>query len=166
MQTQTKTYELNKTKSHAFGKDCYLVGLDQYGDPVWLEAAKWDCDWYWGFGYMEVYTIPMNPSMSRDIRSHSHWSGFVGKQDNGKYHHHINETLKQSVLTEAESWRVSDLMKSFYTLSEAAAVVGRGGSHLSGSNVELIDKAMAERINTVLLPALFEEVYKILSPES
>jgi len=158
---------MNKTKSHAFGKDVYLVGIDQYGDPVWLEAAKWDCDWYWGFGYMEVYTKKMNPANSHDISSHSHWNGFIGKQDNGEYHHHINQTLKQSVLTEKESWAVSDLMKSFYTLSEAAAVVGRGGSHLTAptSNV-LVDKDMAERINTVLLPALFEEVYKILSPES
>jgi len=166
MQTQQVNNSLTKTKSHAFGKDTYLIGRDQYGDPVWLEAASWDCSWYWGFGYMEVYTNKLNPSAARDINSHSHWSGFVGKQDNGEYHRHINQTLTESVLTESESWKLSDLMASFYTLKEAAAIVDRGGSHLStpDNQAAITDKEMAERINKVLLPALFEEVYKILTP--
>ena len=47
---------LKKRKSHAFGKDCYLIGRDKYGDLIWLEAAKWDCEWYWGFGYTHTGT--------------------------------------------------------------------------------------------------------------
>ena len=156
---------MEKRKERAFGKDTYLLGIDRYGDYIWLEAASWDCDWYWGFGYIEVYTRQKSPQASRDITSHSHFSGLVGyKNDNGDYIHHPNQVLRESVLTDAESWRLADLMKSFYTLKEAAAVLGRGGSHISGNNEGLIDKSMSDRINHELIPVIFEEVYSILSP--
>lgn len=157
---------MKKMKSHAFKKDCYLLGQDKYNDYIWLEAASWNCSWYWGFGYIEVYTNQLKPNIARDITSHSHWSGLVGKQDDGKYLHHINEYLKVSVLTDSESWRLSDLMQSFYTLKESAELLGRGGSHLSSSgNLEILKNlTMVKTINEIMLPAIFAEVYKILEP--
>jgi len=167
---QTLTTYLPKTKTQAFfpnGKDVYLIGRDQYRELIWLEAAEWSCGWYWSFGNVEVYTNQANPIFAKDITSHSHWKGFLNKEDSdGKYLHHINQVLKETVLSESESWKLSDLMQSFYTLQECAEVTGRGGSHLTTTdNPEAIkDKDMAERINKVLLPALFQEVYKILTP--
>jgi len=157
---------MKKQKSHAFGKDCYLLGKDKHDDLIWLEAASWDCGWYWGFGYIEVYTSQANPANSKDISSHSHWSGLVGKQDDGKYLYHINETLQESMLTNEESWELSDLMKSFYTLKEVAELLGRGGSHLSSSGNRdfMKDEPMVKQINEVMLPELFKSVYKILEP--
>lgn len=46
---------MKKEKRHAFGKDIYLLGVDADGTRYWLEAPSWDCGWYWGFGYVEVY---------------------------------------------------------------------------------------------------------------
>ena len=99
---------------------------------------------------------------------HSHWDGLLGKQEGGKYLHHINEALQDSVLTDAESWELSDMMKSAYTLKQTAEVLGRGGSHLSGSgNRECIkSEDMTKTINETMLPALFQEIYKILEPEA
>jgi len=158
---------MKKTKSHAFDKDCYLLGRDKDGDLIWLEAARWDCGWYWGFGYIEVYTHQADPANSRDTSSHSHWSGLTGKQEGGRHLHHINEALDETVLTDAESWELSDLMKTFYTLKEASEVFGRGGSHLTdkGNHEFLKDGDMVKKINEVMLPQLFEAVYQILSPE-
>jgi hypothetical protein len=169
---------LNKRKSHAFGKDIYLVGKDKDGKFVWLEAPVWDCGWYWGFGYMETYTNNRSPENSRDIQSHSHWSGFVGKVEHydfdkksfvlGEYRHHINESdlMAETVLTEKESWLLSDLMQSFYSLKEAAEVLGRGDSHLTtDSRATVKDTEMGEKINKIILPKLFKEVLTILSPE-
>lgn len=170
---------LQKRKSHAFGKDIYLVGREkgEHGRLVWLESPSWDCGWYWGFGYMETYTNDRSPQIARDIQSHSHWSGFLGKVESydfakktwvlGEYRHHINESdlIAETVLTTAESWLISDLMKSFYTLKEAAEVLGRGGSHLTTDpeattqNVE-----MAKEINQVILPKIFKRVLAILTP--
>ena len=170
---------LAKRKSHAFGKDVYLVGKMKSGELVWLEAPSWDCNWYWGFGYMETYTNNQHPHLSRDIASHSHWSRFLGKVETynhqkqcftlGEYRHHINESdlMAETVLTEAESWLISDLMKSFYTLQEAAAALGRGDSHYTTDPVKTVqDKDMAEKINKEILPLLFARVLKILTPES
>lgn len=155
---------LPKTKSHAFGKDCYLIGRDKCGDLIWLEAAKWECGWYWGFGYIEVYTNQKNPSKARDISSHSHWDDLVGKQDDGSYKHHVNEVLQESVLTDSEAWELSDLMESFYTLKKTAELVKNGGSHLSGSGNRDYMKApdLIKQINEVMLPKLFKDVYAIL----
>lgn len=158
---------MNKHKSHAFGKDCYLLGRYQ-DEPIWLEAASFDCGWYWGFGYIKVYTRQLNPANSRDVSSHSHWDGLLSKQDNGEHLHHINEAITDTVLTDAESWKLSDLMQSFYTLRSAAETLGLGGSNLSGSgNIDALKSDdIVKQINEVMLPSLFAEVYAILDPIS
>ena len=167
MNAQLKTELLTKTKSHAFGKDCYLIGRDKYGDLIWLEAASWDCSWYWGFGYIEVYTRQSSPSSSKDISSHSHWSGLLGRQDDGDHNHHINEALQETVLLDSESWKLSDLMQSFYTLKKAAEFYHHGCSHLTSTDTqdELKSEEQEKHINETILPRLFEEVYKILTPK-
>lgn len=159
---------MNKRKSHAFGKDIYLVGKESDGTLVWLKSPEWDCGWYWGFGYMESYTNNKNPSAARDISSHSHWSGFVGNIG-GKWYHHINESpaLSETVLTESESWELSDLMQSFYTLKETAEIYGRGNSHLTSAvKVDLTNESLVKQINEVDMPRIFARVIEILSPEN
>lgn len=169
---------LAKKKSRAFRKDIYLVGKEKSGEFVWLENPSWDCKWYWGFGYMETYTNNKNPHLSRDISSHSHWEGFLGKVEHydfdkhtwvlGEYKHHINESdlMDETVLTEKESWLISDLMQSFYTLKEAAAVLWHGNSNLTTDPDKVCqDSAMADKINKEILPKIFEKVLNILTPK-
>ena len=75
---------MKKQKSHAFGKDIYLLGKDSDGTMYWLEAARWDCKWYWGFGYVETYTNNNHTSRSRDISSHQHFDSlFFNKNKDG-----------------------------------------------------------------------------------
>ena len=157
---------LAKQKAYAFGKDCYLIGRDRVGDLIWLEAASWDCKWYWGFGYIEVYTNQAAPDTARDITSHFHWEGLLGVQKEGAYLRHINEALQETVLSDKESWALSDLMQSFYALQKAAAIFQHGGSHLSSTGVEekLKNSGMANEINRGVLPELFKAVYAILEP--
>ena len=78
----TKT--LPKTKDKAFGKEVYLLGRDNEGIKYWLEEPKWDCEWYWGFGYIETYSGNRKPSIAIDISSHQHASGEY-KHDNYLY---------------------------------------------------------------------------------
>lgn len=63
---------MKKQITHAFNKQIYLLGKNKHNKLVWLEEPSWDCDWYWGFGYMETYTNNTNPSKARDISSHTH----------------------------------------------------------------------------------------------
>jgi len=105
---------MDKQKSHAFDKDVYLLGKDKAGDYLWLEAASFNCGWYWGFGYVETYTRQLDPYNSKDIRMHQHFNGLIWKKDeNNDYLHHINKILAESTMTDEESWKLSDLMKSF-----------------------------------------------------
>jgi hypothetical protein len=74
--------------------------------------------------------------------------------------------MTETVLTEKESWLLSDLMQSFYALREAAAVLGRGDSHLTTDpRATVRDAEMAEKINKIILPKLFKEVLAILGPQ-
>lgn len=168
---------MDKRISHAFGKDIYLLGKRKDGDLIWLEAAKWDCDWYWGFGYIETYTNNLCPDKARDISSHSHWSGLVGKQErydfdkkvfvlDSKYIYHLNENpdMAETVLTDRESWELADLMKTFYTLKDMAEIYHSGNSHLTSTGVCLKDKEREDHINQVLMPQIFKRVYEILTP--
>ena len=171
---------IDKKKSNAFGKDIYLLGEFEGGEYFWLENAKWDCGWYWGFGYIETYTNNLCPSKSRDISSHQHYDGlFFGKGEsydhekgcfklNSEYKHTIkdNKNVIACTLTGKEQWELADLMKSFYTLKDMAEIYHQGNSHLtSNQRLSFEDKDAEKNINKVLLPKLFARVYEILTPD-
>lgn len=169
---------LAKRKSRAFGRDIYLLGKNKRGELLWLEATSWDCNWYWGFGYIETYTNNKRPDLVRDISSHSHWSGLIGKQErydrdkgcfvlDSQYIHYFNENhdIAETVLTDKESRELADLMKSFYTLKDMAEIYHIGNSRTSATGICLSDKAQEDNINQVLMPKIFNRVYQILSPK-
>jgi hypothetical protein len=142
----------------------FLLGKNFDGEYVYLKKASWDCDWYWGFGYLRIYTNNTEPTRSKDIAAHFH---FDGEFLNGPRHAHdmfINY-FAETVLTDSEVWQLCDYMKSFYTLKAAAEVFGRGYSHYTESaKLETLKyPEMVETINHVMLPALFEKIEKLLT---
>ena len=160
---------MEKRTSQAFGRKVYLLGKDKNNYLVWLEEPMWDCGWYWGFGYIERYTNRNgNPVNARDISSHTHWdSEIVGPIGENKYIHHMNENplFETTTLKDNESWKLSDLMKSFYTLRQTAELFHSGNSHLtSTSPLNLKNIKLEDHINKDLLPKIFKEIDKILSP--
>lgn len=172
--------KINKKTSVAFGKKIYLLGIDNDNRLVWIEAPKWDCGWYWGFGYIERYTNNKNPSKAKDIESHSHFQGeIVGQQEfynhekqvfqKGEYIHHLNENpnFKASVLTDGESWLLSELMSSFYILQKTAEFFKDGKSNLTDNPLKESFKRQDWRkeINEKMLPLLFKKIDELLSPK-
>lgn len=164
---------IKKRTSEAFGKKVYLLGVFDNGEYFWLEEAKWDCGWYWGFGYIETYTNNKFPNRAADISSHSHWQGGIAGyvRDTVKpYINHMydNNHIVKCTLTEQESWKLAELMKSYYTLKEAAALLDSGSAHVTENPAEatLHRPDMAKTINEELMPAIFAQVYELLDPES
>jgi hypothetical protein len=157
---------MKKAISNAFGKTIYFLGKDEYGQNLWLEEPRWDCDWYWGFGYVESYTNNKSPHLARDISSHSHFDGLVWyKNDKGNYVYHIKEVM-ETPLTEDESWQLSDLMKRFYSLRETAEIFHRGSSNFTSvPSVDSTNKELEKYINEVELPKIFKGVIDLLSPK-
>lgn len=62
-------------------------------------------------------------------------------------------------------WTFAELMQTFYNLQEAAEVFGRGGSHYATNPCKdiIINKNVVTTINNIIIPAIFEEIYKILN---
>jgi len=123
-------------------------------ENIYLSAPSWDCGWYWGFGYLG------------NKNRHYHVDG-LNRYKNidlfDAFNKHFGASL---VVRESQLWRLCELFKTFYTLKETAEVLGRGGSHFTTNPCAAIIKNSDEvtRINTIVLPAIFEEIYKILIP--
>lgn len=160
--------KIAKKIDQAFGKKVYLVGQLKDGSNIWLEEATWDCDWYWGFGYLETYAGNCKPSSARDISSHQHVDGFLFKKDGSDYidHFYQSKDFQYLTFTEEESWELADLFQSFYTLKEAAEFFHRGGSHVSTSAIkgELKNTNFEKSINADFLPKIFKRIYELLEP--
>ena len=128
----------------------YKLG-EAYGENIYLSAPSWDCGWYWGFGYLG------------NNNCHYHLDGLM--EDDNLYNglrNHFGDSLR--IKDEQDLWTFCELIKTFYTLKEVAEVFGRGGSHYTTNPIAelLIDKKKVDEINQIILPALFDEVAKIL----
>lgn len=183
LQDSNTKCRLDKRKSHAFGKDIYLIGKNTDGELLWLEAPSWDCNWYWGFGYIETYTNNTDPSRARDTTSHSHINGLTGKLEywdserqcrrlSSEYVHNIYDSPKlvENTFTYEEGWKLSELFRQFYLLKDMAEYTYRNpaGCHLTTSPVEQDRKVMTqwhEYINVTMIPKITAEILRILDPE-
>jgi hypothetical protein len=176
----TKTI-IQKQKNHAFGIDIYLLGIDEQNKKLWLEAPKWNCGWYWEFGYVETYTNNKNPHLSKDIQSHSHISGFLGEQEKYDFekkafvkgdfvHNLINyPKLNRATFTEDESWQLTELFKQFYLLKEMAEFCYKDlpGCNDTTSPVNHGDLSdWYDKINKVMIPAITAKIIEILTPNT
>ncbi len=138
-----------KKTLHVFGKDIYLLGRDNDGINYWLEAPSWDCDWYWGFGYVEPYTNNSNPSKARDISSHQHIDGLFKSEGTIKM---WKTALAWHTYTKEEAEELSNLFTEFYRLKKA------------GEQAHQKDKTAYNQINHVEIPAIAASIIKILTP--
>lgn len=115
--------------------DYALLGRTSSGDKVYLERGSFDCDWYFGFGYIKVF----EENRSR-WSSHLHWNSYFSDSSHvepediddslsGK----VEGKLVETPFSKKELWQLCDMMKSYYSLKETAGVYHRkGSSHLTG----------------------------------
>jgi hypothetical protein len=154
---------LKKQTIDHFGKH-YLLGADKNGTKHWLQFPSWDCDWYWGFGYIRTFTNNKNPEKSKDLQSHSHATDFMYG-----YFTKWNGTkpiLEKRTFTEKEGWELSELFKQFYFLRDVAENFSRGKCHVSDTTIENWAKPeLVEETNKVLIPMVMDRIIEILTPE-
>ena len=158
---------MEKTVTKAFGKKNYLLGKDEDGIWYWLTEASWDCDWYWSFGYVRSYTNNEHPERSRDYDSHQHFNRLF-LEGPSMCKEMFDNFFIETPLNNNEKWKLLELMQTIYTLKEYSEVVYRGGSHIANNPLQEVIKSQEEynRINKIVLPQLFEEVYRILEKTS
>lgn len=155
---------MEKKVSSAFGKKQYLIGSDKQGVLYWLEEATFDCNWFWGIGYVETFACNQNPELSRDINSHQHLSGIFDKNQNANAYDNFKAFFSDHVLTDKEVWKFVELSKALYKIREYSDLLHIGGSHYTENPCSDIIKNDSEykRINDVVIPAVLKEIYKLL----
>lgn len=133
-------------------------------EPIFLSGPKWDCGWYWGFGYLgnnnchyHVDGLTKISTYNTDKKVFEY--EFVNLKDG--FEKHFGDTF---IVRPSDQWTFAELFKSFYSLRETAEILGRGGAHLSSNPCKdvIINTDETKRINEVVLPAIFDEIYKIL----
>lgn len=152
-----------KHKSRAFGKDVYFLGVDKEGTHYWLEEAKWDCDWYWGGGYVENYTYDTRPAFSSDIVCHQHFDGMFFKGNKNGFDM-FKEFFAYTPFTDKEIWTICEIMKAFYIARNYSDMLFCGGAHYTSNPSKDIIKSETEykRINEIVIPDLMKNLYEIL----
>lgn len=163
---------IKKEKAHGFGRDMFMLGKDENGIKLWLQAPSWDCEWYWGFGYIQSMKSNRKPSVATDIDMHCHVdSSLLGKDNakDGSYCSNIYDAkmLHETAFDEREGWTLSELFESYYLLKKSAAFFGRGGSHITKNPLEesLKDEKLAARINQELIPKVTAAIIAMLTPK-
>ena len=134
---------------------------------IQISKPSWDCDWYWGFGYLgnrnEHYHL--DSYQSEDIHL---------TDDKGKFHMFTqkrNINMYDALLEDYDLapnikkhlWTFCELVLTAYALKDTAETLGRGGSHMTSNPCASIIKNTAEvkRINEICLPAIFEQLNAI-----
>jgi hypothetical protein len=128
-----------------------LIGVHN-DEKIYLSPPSWDCGWYWGFGYLG------------NKNCHSHVDGLKKEGNTNLFDAFKNHFGKSLVVRDSALWTLCELFETFYTLKEAAEVLGRGGSHMSSNPCKdvIINVDEVTRINTVVLPAIFASIYELL----
>lgn len=160
-----------------------LLGTMKNGESLYLAGFSWECDWYWGGGYLESRTISTHFNGcfldQPDSRGHSLGSFYdpwtrlpdylkesdVKRMSNGAA---VWEDLAFFVDNAPENlnknwWRIKDLYTQFYKLNEAAKVFQSGGHCTTNErNPAEINLDMANKINEHIETVLIPEIKKAL----
>lgn len=165
-ESKTK-YRMKKAKNNS---GMVLLGKNSYDEKIWLRPPSWDCNWYWGFGYLH------------NKNSHTHFSGLVGSQEyydnekgcfrKGDYIHNVyySPELVETTFSEKEGWELSELFKQFYLLREMADFSHKSpaGCHITTSPVIHDAEKMKEwneYLNKTMIPAVMDKIFVLLSPK-
>ena len=155
-----KTY-----KKHFFG----IRKSDNAG--IYLSGPSWDCGWYWSFGYLgnkdEHYHLDNYQAKDHLFKLEDGSFKYLTEKRNESMFDCLKTDyeLCKSLKDDTNLWKFCELAKTAYTLKETAAVLGRGGSHYTKNPCKdiITNAAEVDRINTEVLPAIFEEIEGIFT---
>ena len=92
------------------------LGKTKDGDACYLTQHKWDCGWYWAFGYIG------------NSQWHGHISSMIDHPD--KYDPDwtdVTTHFKSTWITQKQWWIIRDLFIQAYALKKAAETYKYGG---------------------------------------
>ena len=146
------------------GRKFYLLGRDHKGVCHWIEEGSFDCDWYWGIGYIKTFSNNTRPQLSKDSMSHTHFDTMF-LQGNGNAFDRIKSFFAETTFSDEEIWKICELMNAMYTARHYADMLHRGNAHYTENPVSETIKNECEykRINEKVIPAMLNSLYEIMS---
>lgn len=141
----------------AFPKSVRL-GRGTFDDrgSVSLKRPEFDCDWYWGFGYIG------------NRWCHYHLDG-IGKGENINFRDALVKHFGDSFVIKSDRnlWRFAEVVQTVYRLKGAADLFHIGGSHYTTNPCaeSLKREDLWKEINGVLIPQQIRAMYTILADE-
>ena len=152
---------MKKQTIEKFGNKYYLLGTRKEDNKkIWLQEGSFDCDWYWGVGYVEVFNRNYT-----DISEHTHFDSLFLKRN---IFDSFKDYFKDTTLSDNEIWQLLELMQTIYTLREMSDTIHRRGSHITTADIENhifnenIYLNMYDKINNDTIPTLLNTVYELL----
>lgn len=132
--------------------DKVYLGTSLDNEELYLYKPSWDCDWYWGFGYVG------NKNLHTHLNS-LHPDKVIWK---------LKEVFQQNsfiIKEDKDYWLFCECVTSIYQLREIAELFYRGGSHITVNPIkeDLQNLELYNKINSELIPKLIDEMYKILN---
>lgn len=123
-------------------------------ENIYLSPPSWNCSWYWGFGYLGNKGCYYHVDGLNRYENINLFDAFKKHFDKGTF----------IVKSDKDLWTLCELFETFYTLKETAEVLGRGGSYYTTNPCKdlIVNQDEVNRINEVILPAIFDEIYLIL----
>lgn len=141
------------------GKKFYLLGQTADGEYFWLREPTWDCDWYWGLGYVETFSNNRHPERSKDITMHTHLN-YLMEDKHLNWFDQFKAMFVYQPFTNDELWKLMEMMKSLYLMREYADFLCRGGCHYTSNPLaeKIKDTDERTRINEQLIPEVWKKV--------
>jgi hypothetical protein len=138
------------------------IGTTEDNEKIYLSPPSWDCGWYWGFGYLGNNNCHYHVDGLKKQETYKNGrreTEFFNLYDGFKAHF-----KNDFIIRESHIWALSELFETFYTLKKTAEVIGRGGAHYTSNPCKDVIKnpEEVERLNKIVLPAIFDEIYKLL----
>lgn len=136
-------------------------------EVVYLTKSKWDCGWYWSFGYVG------------NNRCHYHLESYQNKDQlfkdsEGQFHHFTekrNINMYDALLAdyklephiERNLWTFCELAKTIYQLKATAELAHIGGAHFTSNPCQnlLKDPVLEHKINYEVLPKVIQEFWDL-----
>jgi hypothetical protein len=103
-------------------------------ENIYLSKHSWDCDWYWGFGYIG------------NSKSHFHIDSLLNEV------WEVNKIFTNATLTQSAWWITRELFHQAYGLKQAAAIYRRGANQVisTGLTDSILSSSKEDQINADL----------------
>jgi len=142
------------------------LGIDRKtGYKIYLNGFSWDCNWYYGGGYLSYYK---GKSLNdNNMMIHTHFNivflDSIIEYNKSALWFNLSDIVNDAQFNSNEWRRIKDLYKQFYVLKEAAEVFKYGGNCTSqGRNEKEINLDMYSNINKHLQDVIIQEIIKVL----